>query len=185
MAAAECPDPDAARARAALRPAGEIGRFFLGLGRLERGRRLGGAYRVEAASRDRLEGPALLAVVGDSLLGGSLGRQDLEVVVQGLGEGACLRPRQGRERRRARAVRAFRPEPPAQPLARRVDDVNLPHAAPELPDRPDPRFRQRPASLRVMWKHAARMAPDGSGGGSFDGDRVIRPIPVWKDELCF
>ena len=30
MAAAECPDPDAPSARAALRPAGEIGRFFLG-----------------------------------------------------------------------------------------------------------------------------------------------------------
>ena len=30
MAAAECPDPDAPSARAALRPEGEIGRFFLG-----------------------------------------------------------------------------------------------------------------------------------------------------------
>lgn len=30
MAAAECPDPDAARARAALRPAGEIGRSCRG-----------------------------------------------------------------------------------------------------------------------------------------------------------
>ena len=30
MAAAECPDPHVASARAALRPAGGIGRFFLG-----------------------------------------------------------------------------------------------------------------------------------------------------------
>ena len=38
----------------------------------------------------------------------------------------------------ARPVRAFRPEPPSQPLARRVDDVNRPHAASELPDRSYP-----------------------------------------------
>ena len=168
-----------------LEPIAADARYAAGFGRLERTCRRGGAYRVDGAARYRPEGPAFLAVVGDSLLGGPFGRQDLEVVVQGLGEGACLRPRQGCERGGARAVRAFRPEPPPQPLARRVDDVNLPHAASELPDRPDPRFRQRPASFLVMWKHASRMARDDSGGGSFDGDRVIRPISVWKDDLCF
>ncbi len=168
-----------------LEPIAADARYAAGFGRLERTCRRGGAYRVDGAARYRPEGPAFLSIVRDGFPGGPLDRDDLEVVVQRLGERARLRPRQGCERRRACAVLAFRPEPPAEPLARRVDDVNLPHAASELPDRPDPRFRQRPASFLVMWKHASRMARDGSGGGSFDGDRVIRPISVWKDDLCF
>lgn len=121
-----------------LEPVAANARYAAGFGRLERLRGRGGAYRVDGAARYRPEGPAFLSIVRDGLPGGPLGRQDLEVAVQRLGERARLRPRQGRERRRARPVRAFRPEPPSQPLARRVDDVNLPHAASELPDRSYP-----------------------------------------------